>query len=127
MRRLTAREVPVVKQAILQKRQGFRCPLCTGELTVVTGCLDHNHDTGAVRGVLCRNCNGIEGKIRNLVTRARRGTPHEEYLDRVAKYWLLHTVDRTNLMYPTHKTDDEKRIKRNLKARKTRAAKKVSK
>lgn len=77
-----------------------------------------------IRGVLCRNCNGIEGKIKNLVTRGRRGMLHQDYLGQVLRYWILHSSDQTGLLYPTHLTDDEKRIKRNTKARKARAAKK---
>lgn len=127
MRKLTLREIPVVKQAILAKRQNFKCALCPNTLTVQTGCLDHDHSTGLVRGVLCRNCNGIEGKLKNLVTRARRTMDHDEYLQKVVDYWSLHSQDRTGLIYPSHLTTDEKRVKRNTRARKVRAIKKAKK
>lgn len=33
-----------------------RCEIC-GEIPEVTLCIDHDHDTGFVRGLLCRQCN----------------------------------------------------------------------
>ena len=125
--RIKAGQVATVRAAILTKRQEGKCAICHIPLSV-TGpgaCLDHNHATGVIRGVLCRNCNGIEGKLKNLVTRGRRGMTHEDYLGQVLRYWLLHTTDKTGLLYPTHMTPDEKRLKTNLKARKTRAKKKA--
>jgi len=127
MRRITLAEVAVVKQAILQKRQNFQCALCPTALTVRTGCLDHDHYTGLIRGVLCRNCNGIEGKVKNLSIRGRRTLPPKDYIRNIAAYWEVHEHDRTGLIYPSHLTTDEKRIKRNTKVRKTRAKLKKAK
>ena len=126
MTRISTAQIIQVKAAILTKRQGGKCALCQKPLKLgADACLDHNHSTGLIRGVLCRNCNGIEGKIRNLVTRGRRNMSHEDYLGEVLRYWLFHLQDRTGLYHPMHLSEDEKRIKRNTKARKTRAKKKV--
>lgn len=124
MRRITLAEVAVVKQAILAKRQNFQCAVCPQPLTVRTGCLDHDHYTGLIRGVLCRNCNGIEGKVKNLSIRGRRTLPPKDYIRNIAAYWEVHEQDRTGLVYYNHLTTDEKRIKRNTKVRKKRAIKK---
>jgi cytosine/adenosine deaminase-related metal-dependent hydrolase len=43
----------------------------------------------------------------------------------VARYLQQHSTHRTGLIHCTHKTDEEKRVKRNAKARATRAAKKA--
>jgi hypothetical protein len=123
VRQLKPREVPIVKAAVLKQQDG-KCPLCTIPLTVQTGCLDHDHVTGVVRGVLCRNCNGIEGKIKNLVTRARRGARFVDWLGRLIMYWLHHERNPRDFLYPTHRNDEQKRVLRNMKARKRRASKK---
>lgn len=44
----------------LWDRQGGRCVICGCVLVLGTpnGChIDHNHETGTVRGLLCGNCN----------------------------------------------------------------------
>ena len=38
----------------LRDGQGSKCKIC-GEITIL--CVDHDHETGAVRGLLCRACN----------------------------------------------------------------------
>jgi len=123
MRRITTAEIPIVKRAILDKRQNWACAFCPNPLTVLTGRLDHDHSTGRVRGVLCNNCNGIEGKIKNLVNRGRKGMAPQDYLGKVILYWIQHSTDQTGLLHPTHLDAEEKRIKRNTKARKVRKKK----
>ncbi|QIG68304.1 recombination endonuclease VII protein [Rhizobium phage RHph_Y1_20] len=124
-RRIKTTEVAVVKKRLFDNQQGV-CPLCKTRMTILSdACLDHDHDSGLLRDVLCRNCNGIEGKIKNLVTRARRGMAYKNYLGNVILYWIRHEEDRTGLYHPTHKSDDEKRLLRNKRARASRAKKKA--
>lgn len=40
---------------ILLEVQNYKCKICREDLEVP--CVDHCHDTGRVRGLLCRNCN----------------------------------------------------------------------
>lgn len=116
----------------IQVAQGNKCPLCTanfgdGKLVgkkVVPKyipVLDHNHDNGKLRGVLCNNCNGMEGKIKNRVRRAKRNLTDVEWLQNLLDYWTLHEVPRSPYVYPTHKTEDDKRLLRNKRARLKRA------
>ena len=122
----------------IQVAQGNKCPLCNanfgdGKLVgrkVVpkyTPVQDHNHTTGFLRGVLCNNCNGMEGKIKNRVNRARRDLSQVEWLENLLAYWRLHQTPQSPYMYPTHKTEDEKRLALNKKARQKRAAAKAAK
>lgn len=123
MRKLKHREVKGVRDDILQD-QGHRCALCTIQLANDDAVLDHCHTSGAIRGVLCRNCNGIEGKVHNLARRAKRQFNAVWWLTRLISYWAHHSKDRTGLMHPTHKTAEDKRIRRNKLARERRAAQK---
>lgn len=37
--------------------QEGRCAVCQVDLVTVKACVDHNHVTGEVRGLLCNTCN----------------------------------------------------------------------
>jgi hypothetical protein len=56
---------------LLELRKVDKCQLCGIEVSHHAGnghgraIIDHNHTTGKVRGVLCNNCNCIEGYIRD--------------------------------------------------------------
>lgn len=76
--------------------------------------------------MLCRNCNGIEGKVKSLARRGRRTLPMQDYLTKIVMYWQHHETDRVGLLHPLHKTDDEKRLLRNKRARVARAKKKLA-
>lgn len=123
MNRISAAQIPLVKVQILKRQEG-KCPLCTKSITVAEACLDHDHYTGLIRGALCRNCNGIEGKVKNLAVRGRRMLSQKQFIANIVRYWIKHETDQTGLYHPKHLTDDEKRLKRNAAAVKRRAAKK---
>ncbi len=38
-------------------KQNGKCPICDIIFGEVKPCVDHNHVTGKIRGLLCRNCN----------------------------------------------------------------------
>lgn len=53
------------------REQGYRCPGCQTYI-LDDAQVDHCHDTGKVRGLLCRNCNTGLGQFRdNPATLAR--------------------------------------------------------
>lgn len=122
--RLKNKDIPKEKLKLL-KQQEYRCGLCGIDMSKMQTknlCLDHDHKHGHVRSVLCRNCNGIEGKVYNLLNRGKRDHTIEQYLVRLAHYWRKYAEPLSNAMYhPLHKTDDEKRLQRNRKARLRRA------
>lgn len=123
--RLKASQVALFRQR-LADAQGNRCAICQqplGENAPLDPVLDHDHRTGAIRGVLHRGCNSLFGVIENNAPRyGVRNIP--TFTSGVAAYQRRHMVNVTGLLHPTHKTEDEKRLARNKKARAARAAKK---
>lgn len=117
-------DVAAVTAALL-KKQGYKCPLCGGSLKATskkTPALDHDHQTGYIRDVLCLNCNGIEGKVFNLARRAKNDLSPEQWVLNLVKYWERHTVvQHGGVFHHTHQTAEEKRLARNKKARLRRA------
>ena len=124
MRKLKTSELAQAR-GILLKTQGGVCPLCLGKMggKAKQPVLDHDHGTGFVRDVLCRNCNGMEGKVFNLARRAKNGATEKEWLERLIAYYQRHlTPQHGGVVHPTHKTEAEKKLARNKKARLKRAA-----
>lgn len=79
------------------------CPLCERLMStfpVANRVVDHDHKTGAIRGVMCRNCNGLEGKVFNLCVRAGNFIPNIPWLRNVIQYWLDTTATPTGVYYP---------------------------
>jgi hypothetical protein len=121
----------------IKTSQSDACAVCGGSFNSHTyhhkkrkvvpkykACLDHDHGSGAVRGVLCSYCNAIEGKVKTALKRyhpyiGEAETP--EYLRAIADYLDLHRTSQTNLLHPDHLTNEEKRLRANKRARIARA------
>lgn len=119
--KLTTSQIAQVRAAIGQA-QGNRCAICFRPLDQAIPTLDHNHATGFCRGVLCNNCNGMEGRITKLSIRAKYNLSNLQWLKNLVAYLEFHRVARTTFIHPTHKTPEEKRLAKNAAQRKKRAA-----
>lgn len=59
----------------LLRNQDFKCQICEISISSYqenrkrnfSGCLDHNHKTGKVRGILCENCNRALGLFKDSI------------------------------------------------------------
>lgn len=124
-RRLKRSEHATVRAQLLEK-QGGRCAICKLPLTAAQAVLDHDHSTGAVRAALHRGCNSLLGKLENNAP--RYGVRDlQSFANGVAPYLRTHAVNVTGLLYADFRTEDERRVARNTKARKAYAAGKASK
>ncbi len=130
-KKLTLRQVKEARDLMI-KQQGYKCLLCGCDFQAMTmkgrkrvpkyqSTLDHCHDHGHVRGVLCINCNGREGEIKNRANRCKRDGTGLEWLRRLVDYLEKHETPQSMYIHPEHKTEDEKRLDRNAKERKRRA------
>lgn len=124
MMRIARTQMKAITVKLLKEQNGL-CLLCESAIDLSIpkeGVLDHDHATGEVRGVLHRWCNGQLGKVENAAIRAKKTLTYDRWLANAVKHIQN---NRVGLMYPSHKTDDEKRVERNLKEQKRRAAAKV--
>ena len=113
----------------LQNVQHGLCPLC-GKVIDTTvkgeGVLDHDHDTGEIRGVLHRSCNAAEGKISNAAARwGAKSSKYDDIIPYLESLVFYLKQPGTGMMYAMHKTVDEKKDDRNKKMREARAAAKA--
>ena len=109
----------------LVSQQGGLCPLCGAAMGKAASkknpALDHDHITGIIRDALCINCNGLEGKIWNLLRRMKRGGAREVLVNLQAYYERHDKRPHGEVIHPTHKTEAEKRLLKNKRARDKRA------
>ena len=120
IRQITRHEVSAIREQISAKQKHI-CPLCGSSLKQKRPAMDHDHETGFLRGVLCVNCNGMEGKIKHYATRAKGNLTFIEWLKNLMQYYEYHSTPRYPLLHPEHKTEEQKRLDRNKKARQRRA------
>ena len=111
--KIKSSEIPKFRDLFTHEQNGL-CKICQIDLSGVVACLDHDHESGMIRGVLCNNCNGIEGKISNLARRGKRNGTKKDFLLKILKYW---ESEQKNIIHPNFKTKDEKRILKNKRAR----------
>lgn len=110
-------------------QQGCCCKLTGKQIQLDEAVVDHCHTTGVIRGVLSRGANSMLGKIENH-RRIAKMTGDKDlalFLTNVVGYIAQGRVIAMNpdaLVYPLHRTVDEKKVLRNKRARKARAAKK---
>lgn len=123
-------EVDSFKKELMAK-QGNKCPICGGNLLSITSVnrvLDHDHDTGYCRAVVCRACNRAEGVIKGAIqTYAKAGNNKYHMiktLQNLVDYWDLHKTPQTDKLYHKHKSAAELREAANKKARLAYARKK---
>lgn len=103
--RLTIKEIKGFRDS-QAKKQNYICPLCETEMPKDQQTLDHDHGTGHVRRVLCRNCNQIEGRVLAWIKKCY--TDPVTFLANLSNYWR--DDYSRNPYHPSHKTDIEKEI-----------------
>ena len=112
----------------LVQKQGRKCAVCQKPFTSWDWpVLDHDHDTGVIRGALHNSCNGAEGSVKKLGHKSHKGVTSGEFVIGLGKYLEHHKTPQVPYLHPTHLTEDEKREQRNKKAREARARKKAKK
>ena len=120
--RLNARQLKEWREATWLA-QDKRCAITGYTISPSEAVADHDHSTGHLRGVLHRGVNALLGKCENNYRRYGLSLPLLAAMSPPIGAYLTRDYS-SNPLYPTHRTEDEKREARNAKARKARAAKK---
>jgi hypothetical protein len=100
--------------------QKFKCPICDGPLIIgIASALDHSHENGNCRSVLCRSCNVGEGKVlagmKFRTTKANLAYRDPvKWLRNLANYIEYHKLNPSGVIHPTFdiKTGKQKPVKR---------------
>ena len=119
VKRLTQREVADYRLQLLQAQRGL-CALCNHPIMPGEAVLDHDHQTGHIRGVCHRGCNALEGKIVNNMPRNR--VTAEQLAEIFLRWSSYHMIQQPEL-HPTFYTPEEKaaRTRRRAQLRRQRA------
>ena len=118
--KLTVKDAKLLKARLIGEQGGI-CPI--SNLPLAVPCLDHNHVTGLVRGVLGRAANSWEGKCFNAFVRTGLRNQGADYLDCLQGLIAYLSKKPYDFIHPAHKTPEEKkelRAKR-AKAKRTKA------
>ena len=135
MRKISRSQLRAFAIAHTKSKQDGKCAICQKPIDfTVMGrtsdyVVDHNHDTGEIRGVLHRSCNASEGRVANAAGRwGAKSMQYSEiipYLRSLVEYLEYHQANPSNLLYPDHKTPEEKASAARLKRNKANAAKRA--
>ena len=116
LRKLSRAQLRPFALSELQK-QNYLCPLCGKPIDIqVNGAksdyvVDHDHESGEVRGILHRSCNSGEGRVANGIGRwIAKSMSYSEIIPHLRL--LLAYLERPGLgaIYPGHKTADERAL-----------------
>lgn len=100
--KLKYREIKPLREQ-LQREQNNLCSLCAEPISEQRpAVLDHDHQTGLIRGVLHRGCNALLGKLENNL--ARNQLPKQDLETWLANCWRYISTEHTDLQHPTYKT-----------------------
>lgn len=115
-------DIPELREKILENQQ-FKCAICGKVIDGKNSTLDHQHKNnkneeigfngaGLVRGVLCRDCNSVEGKITNALKRYKRINNTSDKI--VFLKQLIHYYQQplTEYIHPTEKIKEPNISKR---------------
>lgn len=73
----------------MSEQQKGKCKICNEETELV---VDHNHETGKVRGLLCRQCNIALGAIKDNTSFLKRAISYLELVPKVSIILPIHDM-----------------------------------
>ena len=79
IKRCSRRNITPEQLVDVYERQGECCAICKDKIQLVDSAIDHNHDTGQFRGVLCKQCNRALGMFKDSPTVLKNAVKYLEF------------------------------------------------
>lgn len=111
-------DISTIREKLLKDQQ-FKCAICGKDIENDSNItLDHQHKitknqiigeggAGLVRGVLCRDCNSIEGKITNALKRYKNISNTAEKISFLYQLIEYYKKTPTNYIHPTERQQEK--------------------
>jgi len=102
---LKTKDISAVREELLEKQE-HQCGICGEDLRDEENTnkhLDHNHDDGYVRGVLCRRCNLLEGTLYYRFRRSGHVRLETDYIIWLEQHLAYLKRPSTIYEHPAHK------------------------
>lgn len=87
--------ITLAEKEAMVKRQDGRCAICRRKAKTL--CVDHDHDTGFVRGLLCFRCNQALGFFSDSIQSLNKAV---DYMDNAYRDWDELSPDEQQLWWP---------------------------
>ena len=112
--------------------QGKLCAICQKPIDLSVkgeGVLDHDHDSGWIRGLLHRSCNAAEGKVANAAAQwGAKATDYPSIINWLTQLLAYYDKPHQKFIYPYHEDkDNEGRSARKTRTRQNSAASRARK
>jgi len=104
MKKLKNKDIAKIRDELLTK-QGFKCGICGEDLSNSDNTnrhVDHNHETGEVRGVMCRRCNLLEGTLFYRFRRSGHVGLKTDYIGWLENHLEYLKTSNTGYEHPAH-------------------------
>jgi hypothetical protein len=96
------------------------CALCEQPLALADAVLDHRHSDGQIRQAIHRFCNTFLGKIENNIARNKI---LDIQLTAILRNYQAYVAQQNNLLHPTFKTPEERKVRARKRAQARRKKK----
>ena len=109
---LNHKDIKGVRLQLLTEQENI-CPLCNTLIALEDAVLDHDHETGLVRGVLHSTCNSYEGMVKHKFVRSgvHKNTDIVTYLKNLIVYLQK---EQYPLIHPNEKPKEPKLMRSNF-------------
>ena len=113
VKRVKSTGLSTIRQELLESQE-YKCGICEIDLKEEHGTnqhVDHHHETGMIRGVLCQKCNLLEGTMLYRFRRSghvARGTDYIKWVEQLLEYLKK---PYTEYEHPSHMSQKWKKFK----------------